>query len=137
MKHIHAENMRLYAEDAMETDKPWERWEYSIPAFFNRFQGCNQQPSWEPSTQYRRKPRTIQVNGFDVPEPVRKKLKDGDKYFVPSVSSKDFFGGTWIWFSDGCGQTMLSRGLIHLTKENAIIHAKAMLGIDPYAKEQE
>lgn len=29
MKHPHAELMKQYAEDAMETDKPWERWEYS------------------------------------------------------------------------------------------------------------
>lgn len=26
-KHIHAELMAEYAKDAMETDKPWERWE--------------------------------------------------------------------------------------------------------------
>ena len=28
MKHIHADNMLLYAQDAQETDKPWERWEW-------------------------------------------------------------------------------------------------------------
>ena len=27
MSHIHAAEMRLYAEDAAETDEPWERWE--------------------------------------------------------------------------------------------------------------
>ena len=25
--HPHAASMKLYAEDAAETDKPWERWE--------------------------------------------------------------------------------------------------------------
>ena len=28
-KHIHADLMMEYAKDAMETDKPWERWEYN------------------------------------------------------------------------------------------------------------
>jgi len=27
--HKHADLMLQYAQDAMETDKPWERWEYS------------------------------------------------------------------------------------------------------------
>ena len=26
-KHIHADLMLQYAQDAQETDKPWERWE--------------------------------------------------------------------------------------------------------------
>ena len=30
MKHKHAELMMQYAQDAMETDKPWERWESFI-----------------------------------------------------------------------------------------------------------
>ena len=30
MKHKHAELMMQYAQDAMETDKPWERWEVFI-----------------------------------------------------------------------------------------------------------
>lgn len=29
MKHVHAELMAEYAKDAMETDKPWERWQRS------------------------------------------------------------------------------------------------------------
>ena len=29
MGHIHAAAMAEYAKDALETDKPWERWEFS------------------------------------------------------------------------------------------------------------
>lgn len=32
-KHKHAEAMMEYAKDAMETDKPWERWEYQTPGY--------------------------------------------------------------------------------------------------------
>ncbi len=52
-KHIHAENMKLYAEDAMETDKPWERWEVSSNSctWFPMNCGIN----WNTACDYRRK----------------------------------------------------------------------------------
>lgn len=28
MEHIHAAAMAEYAKDALETDRPWERWEF-------------------------------------------------------------------------------------------------------------
>ncbi len=136
MKHIHAENMRLYAEDAMETDKPWERWE-SRDDVSLKWWTLQYNPYWDTEIQYRRKPSTIKVNGFDVPEPVRGRLKHGALYFLPSPSIEEFSGATWTWVDDGMDEMLLSRGLIHLTKDNAIIHAKAMLGIDPYAKSSE
>lgn len=55
--HPHAHLMELYAKDAKETDRPWERWELCV-----RFQNgycCwvdfNVNPSWNINTQYRRK----------------------------------------------------------------------------------
>lgn len=68
--HPHAENMRLYAEDATETDRPWERWECRKRGEVHRQGGrwvhawehC--QPdmrSWRPDYEYRRKPRTIRI----------------------------------------------------------------------------
>jgi hypothetical protein len=58
MKHIHAELMRQYAEDAMETDKPWERWQFSAEGEPWEDIAC-MNPSWQPEWQYRRKPRPI------------------------------------------------------------------------------
>jgi hypothetical protein len=60
MKHIHAELMRQYAEDAMETDKPWERWQFSAEGEPWEDIAC-MNPSWQPEWQYRRKPRTIRI----------------------------------------------------------------------------
>jgi hypothetical protein len=54
MKHIHADLMEQYAQDAMETDKPWERWEVyrAITGNWQSFIGV---PHWG-ENMYRRKP---------------------------------------------------------------------------------
>lgn len=61
--HPHAESMKLYAEDAAETDKPWERWEFRRPGSkrgncWVSFTGLGDQPhpSWSDGCEYRRKP---------------------------------------------------------------------------------
>ena len=52
--HIHAENMRLYAEDATKTDKPWELWEF-ISFGMEDWQTLNSSPTWGFATEYRHK----------------------------------------------------------------------------------
>lgn len=53
--HPHAELMALYAKDAAETDKPWERWEwFNVPA--NSWVLCKRNPAWMKGQKYRRKP---------------------------------------------------------------------------------
>lgn len=126
MKHKHAELMAQYAQDAMETDKPWERWEYLAIACSNTWRKCEGQPAWHFTMKYRRKPRTININGFEVPEPVRELLKDGAEYYIPSLKSS---GGhdCHNWHGDDYDNLWLAKGLIHLTKEAAQTHAKALL----------
>jgi len=131
--HIHAENVKLYAEDAAETDKPWERWEakHTMCARDVKYATLVGHPEWSKSILYRRKPRTHMVNGFEVPEPMREV-----RY------------GTWVWVADPghvdfcheeamanapCDFEWIKRGLVHATKDAAIANAKAMLNINPYA----
>lgn len=63
--HIHAALMAEYAKDALETDKPWERWE-------KRHQGCDWtnlqgHPGWSYDREYRHKRIPLcQVKGRDV-----------------------------------------------------------------------
>lgn len=56
--HKHAELMKLYAQDAMETDTPWERWQFfSEPhGEWRDLRGGLAHPRWFDDTQYRRKP---------------------------------------------------------------------------------
>lgn len=52
-KHKHAELIMQYAEDAMETEAPWDRWEYSYngKVWFQ----CTDNPGWTLDVKYRRK----------------------------------------------------------------------------------
>lgn len=127
MKHKHAELMALYAKDAMETDKPWERWErHSISTVWITLVG---HPNWHTTTQYRRKPRTININGFDVHEPVREPLIGGSIYYAaqPSSVSENGDAVRLQWIGNFVDKILLQKGLIHLTKEAAETHAKALL----------
>ena len=53
--HPHAELMALYAKDATETDKPWERWECYDP-FARKWIPLNGPTAWMEGVRYRRKP---------------------------------------------------------------------------------
>ena len=56
-KHRHAELMALYAQDALETDRPWERWEFRPKSRWLPFL-LGDHPLWEEECEYRRKPKT-------------------------------------------------------------------------------
>ena len=76
------------------------------------------------------KPRTHIVNGFEVPEPMRKAPEGGGRYFIPSPTSGEW-NSEWTWANDGTDRCWLKRGLVHATKEAAIANAKAMCGVQP------
>lgn len=79
--------------------------------------------------EFRRKPQYIMVNGFKVPKPLD---KDGvELVWVPSLMSEDL---TAVWKLQSSRELAIERGIAHATKEAAIAHAKAMLGIDPEAE---
>ena len=79
-------------------------------------------------------PKTIKVNGFDVPEPTQSAPLADEQYYVAAPGYVN-----WYWAQSWGGfnseQTLVRRGVLHSTKEAAVAHAKAMLGIDPYATE--
>ena len=100
-----------------------------------RFRGeglwVESQNDWEcfgRSREYRIKPKTIKVNGFDVPEPIKGSLPS--IYYMPCLSSVDLYS----WADNIAGTVdniRWQRGICHKTKEAAIAHARALLGIDP------
>lgn len=121
--HPHAALMLLYAQDAAETDKPWEHWEFKSDTGFRR---CLKHPEWNEHFEYRRKPKTITVNGIEVPEPSRETPKIGDRYYLAyPVSSSGFV--EYFWTNEAQEKSWLEKGLLHLTKEAAIAHAIAMI----------
>ena len=129
----HAASILEYAKDWAETRTPWERWQ-SAGHNGSLWQSLYGHPNWLDAFQYRRiptPPPTLFINGIEVTEPVREPLNDGDRYFIPDLCGA---ADDIEWASDCWDMENLRDGLIHLTKESAEIHRKALLSFT--AKEE-
>ena len=60
MKHPHADRMFEYAEDALETEEPWRRWQFKNDGF--DWVDCVEQPGWYIQCEYRRKPKQNEID---------------------------------------------------------------------------
>lgn len=65
--HKHAALMLQYAQDAAETDTPWERWEILRG---KSWCGLTENPTWIEYMEYRRKPQVIRVGRQEFPKPI-------------------------------------------------------------------
>lgn len=126
-KHIHADLMIQYAQDAQESETPWENWEFRPQCSTWVTLICN--PSWNDHYEYRRKPKTIVINGFTVNAPMGKEPGYYTSYYFPNLSSADYCSTTT--YSSDWDKQSFKRGLCFSNKEDAIAMAKAMLRIDP------
>lgn len=124
--HPHAALMALYAQDAAESYAPWERWEYRNSPLAE-WAPHSEHPRWFTNCEYRRKPKTIRIGEFDVPEPLREAPAAGTEYFVATLSSEDV--ATPLWESDHHDLRWLKWGLVHLTREAAELHARALISL--------
>jgi hypothetical protein len=115
-KHIHAEFIHAFAdgEDIQYYNVTgfWVDVNPRIPTFYE-------------NTKYRIKPKTININGFEVPEPCREPLQRGDEYCIADVSSGN--GHSIQWNFSELDIKWLRLGIIHKTKEAADLHSTALL----------
>ena len=121
--HKHAALMLQYAQDAAETDKPWERWECNDGVAWQPF--TMRHPAWLQEYEYRRKPKTTTYT-VTIPEPLREAPKRCESYYVVDMSESSLYFMYW-WYDDESDRRNLKRGLCFATKEDAIAAAKAML----------
>ncbi len=125
--HPHAASMLLYAQDAAETDKPWERWELRwLESRRPEWYTLNSSPGWALTHEYRRKPKTIRIGNVDVPEPYKGPLKPGQRYWITNILLSGIYP---VIYSNNFPQVveMQRRGIVHLTEEAAVLHAKALI----------
>ena len=122
--HKHAELIAQYAQDATETDAPWERWEVR----------SNSESLWRTgssvicfhsSCEYRRKPRTMTYT-ITIPEPLRGAPEVGTIVYIPTPLAKKL-ASAYCWYGDPPDECLLKRGLCFATGEDAIAAAKAMM----------
>lgn len=78
------------------------------------------------------KPKTHNINGFEVPAPIDRELVVGECVYIASPTYPDFYHEAKVSKSNLWSQLMQERGLAYSSKEGAIANAKAMLGINPY-----
>ncbi|MDE1479347.1 hypothetical protein KKJ01_14180 [Xenorhabdus bovienii] len=126
--HVHADLMMEYAKLAQETDRPWEHFE----VFYDdadRWCSLAGEFYFDPDKEYRLKPRTIRIGNIDVPEPVREELKHGTVYYYPNLYNMCRLRSDNFYMGTDFDKSMLQRGLIHLDRESAEIHAKALIAL--------
>jgi len=113
--HPHAALMAEYAQDAAETETPWERWEFRHitekvwkPICVN--------PSWRQFDQYRRKPMTGRVT----------EAKDQQRYwFVDFADLENPVRN--IKFTGDCDEPLIELGLLFHDKDSAERRAQYLL----------
>lgn len=131
--HPHAELMAQYAEDAKTTDKPWELWQLKVLGSNWRSLTCN--PSFATHLEYRRKPKTHTVHGVEVPD-ISFTPSNGEFYYLVTPSNPNFY--ITYRFNSGsdygqhCTKHKLCYPCTEEGKQAAIMHSKAMLGINPH-----
>lgn len=132
--HIHAELMAMYAEDAKTNTEPWRLWQFkSCSGWAN----VPHHPSWDTTTDYRRKPKTHFVHGVEIPDlRAAPEPELGEQYYLVDPTETEL---TELYTFDGDSygnpleKLWVERGLIYQNteegKQAAILHAKAMLGM--------
>lgn len=121
--HPHAEVLRAIADGVPLSE--FERSENNV------YWVCIDDLSLSRMSTYgyiRRKPQHIMVNGFKVPKPLDVMPTHGDVCH-PALDQSDFYDVANV--ASGWVKRCFERGIAHATKEAAVAHAKAMLGIDP------
>ena len=122
--HKHAALMLQYAQDAAETDSPWERWEVKI----NNGEWCelNGNPNWVEDWGYRRKPQVIRVGRHEFPKPISKAPLNGISYDFVRTGNSCFEVDICAWVSSRLDNMRLESGRIHLTHEAAQAQADVL-----------
>ncbi|MBD2815956.1 hypothetical protein ID850_14550 [Xenorhabdus sp. Flor] len=131
-KHIHADLIMEYARLAQETDRPWEYFEYAFAWEVGRlyWEPCKKEIVFKEDMLYRLKPRTIKIGEIDVPEPVRDPLEYGTEYWhVDFTEVNSICASGTEWEGDCIDKMYLEQGLIHLARESAELHARALISL--------
>jgi len=106
MKHKHAENMKLFAEDALETDKPWERWEHrqrKLDETLGTWNPCRQLPAWTLDADYRRKPQKKVIDWSKVGKDVPVKFSFGEHQCISFLVEYQPGEKRKFTSTEGCG----------------------------------
>lgn len=119
----HADLIMEYAKDCLGHEEPWRLWQKKMDG---QWADVICHPQWAEGSEYRRKPRTVVINGIEVEAGASVAPLLESKYYFPDVHDPDLWG-TDRW--SGCPDDLarFSRGIIYSTTEDAAAMARAML----------
>ena len=120
----HAALMLQYAQDAAETDTPWERWEVKI----NNSEWCelNGNPNWVEDWGYRRKPQVIKVGRHEFPKPIHERPRKGDVYWYVDMRQGEHYVCSTYWHHYDEDYGRLNKYVCHLTEAAAQAQADVL-----------
>lgn len=122
--HPHADLMAKAAEIA-KTDYWWnEHFEIYAGEKYGWIE-MSLSSSFIREEEYRLKPRFIDINGHQVPEPVREPLEVKNLLWIADITQPD--AEQLMWTGNTSDILMLERGILHLTKQAAEAHIAALL----------
>lgn len=107
---------RFY-DDEVATDNEWEYFYMgSTPV------------SWllDGDHQFRLAQETIKIGDVSFPKPYQGEMEYDQFYYYPTIDFKSLYDST-TWTGTPTDHMLMGRNLVHLTKENAIVHAKALI----------
>ena len=117
--------MLEYAQDALTSDTPWQFWEVLSPNELE-WEPLTTHPGWYDYAKYRRKPRTVVVNGVEISVGISEPPAWGAVYYhVDTTSNTGVLPKKWC--DDSLDQHMLHHGLAHTSWEAAKHHWKALV----------
>ncbi|MGJ7127337.1 hypothetical protein [Morganella morganii] len=112
------------AAEIAKTDKEWwKHFEIKTLHFDAWSEMCNE--IFFDNDEYRLKPRYIDINGHQVPEPVRDPLEVDNLLWIADITQLN--AEQLMWTGHTSDILMLERGILHLTKEAAEAHIAALL----------
>lgn len=116
----HAKLMIEYANDCLTNREAFLNWQVLIDS--NDWVDLCNHPLWHEDNEYRRKPSVVMIGGVEVPKPETTAPQVGTKYWHASPTKHT----ACYWNNDNYDKDILNAGILHLTKEGADKHRKAL-----------
>lgn len=127
---IHAKELALYAQDAIESKTPWNKWQFKVKGA-DRWVDATGPLVFKETTQYRRKPcniSTLTIRGVKFEgEPVSfEEWKAGATCYTPDIGEGEGFVTCNSHTPYRYVENWARKGLLCRTREQAIAFANAI-----------
>ncbi len=122
--HKHADLIAKLAEKLKTDHQAWRKMQMLSSS--NEWINLINFPIFQEHVEYRFVPETVNINGVECLKSVSDPLQEDQYYYMPNILSIDGFTRS-VWNNDESDNLRLESNLIHLTPEDAITVAKALM----------